>query len=193
MNIKLLVDKAINEIGTEQVPDEITCFAQLAYDDGCKNIMEIGSAHGGTFYVLCSLFPEEGKKISVDKGGINPRNKDERVETWAHNIHIVKGKSYHEDTVQSVKTLMGEDKLDLLFIDGNHHYGAVKKDYNMYREMVKDGGLIGFHDIKDNKNRKKAVQVPVFWKELLSDHKFKDVMTFENTSEPWGGIGVLRI
>jgi cephalosporin hydroxylase len=193
MNIIALVDKAISDIGTEQIPDEITRFAQLAHDSGCKNILEIGSAHGGTFYVLCSLFPEEGKKVSVDKGGINPRNKDEKVEDWARHIYIVKGKSYHEDTIKSVEGVMAGDKLDLLFIDGNHHYGAVKKDYNSYRKFVRDGGLIGFHDIKDNKDRKKAVQVPVFWKELLVENNFKEVMTFENRSEPWGGIGVVRV
>ena len=35
----------------------------------------------------------------------------------------------------------------MLFIDGDHNYAGVKKDYLMYRDLVRSGGLIIFHDI----------------------------------------------
>ena len=39
------------------------------------------------------------------------------------------------------------EKLDFLFIDGDHSYDGVKADFEMYAPMVRPGGLIAFHDI----------------------------------------------
>jgi len=38
------------------------------------------------------------------------------------------------------------EELDILFIDGDHTYTGVSKDYRKHRENVKDGGLIFVHD-----------------------------------------------
>jgi predicted O-methyltransferase YrrM len=35
---------------------------------------------------------------------------------------------------------------DCAFIDGNHSYEYVKKDYDNYYPLVKSGGIIAFHD-----------------------------------------------
>jgi hypothetical protein len=35
---------------------------------------------------------------------------------------------------------------DILFIDGDHSYSGVKTDYEMYKDVVKPGGIIVFHD-----------------------------------------------
>jgi len=40
-------------------------------------------------------------------------------------------------------------KIDLLFIDGNHDYDAVLKDFNDWSSLVKHGGFIVFHDVVD--------------------------------------------
>jgi len=37
--------------------------------------------------------------------------------------------------------------IDILFIDGDHHYPMVKADYEKYEPFVKKGGLILLHDV----------------------------------------------
>ena len=37
--------------------------------------------------------------------------------------------------------------VDFIYIDGNHSYDFVKRDIELYYPKVKDGGVIGGHDI----------------------------------------------
>jgi predicted O-methyltransferase YrrM len=39
------------------------------------------------------------------------------------------------------------ERIDLLFIDGNHAYDAVKRDFNDWSPLVKPGGVVAFHDV----------------------------------------------
>jgi hypothetical protein len=39
------------------------------------------------------------------------------------------------------------DNLDFVYIDGNHTYKYVKKDIELYYPKIKNGGIIGGHDI----------------------------------------------
>lgn len=41
--------------------------------------------------------------------------------------------------------------LDMVYVDGNHAYDYVKKDIELYAPKVKQGGLIGGHDITGSK------------------------------------------
>lgn len=36
--------------------------------------------------------------------------------------------------------------LDLVFIDADHHYSAVRGDFDRVREWIRDGGVLAFHD-----------------------------------------------
>jgi len=40
-----------------------------------------------------------------------------------------------------------ETKIDLLFIDGNHDYDAVKEDYFLWSGLIPPGGVIVLHDV----------------------------------------------
>ena len=40
-----------------------------------------------------------------------------------------------------------KEPIDLLFIDGNHEFEAVLQDYEQWSPLIKDGGIIAFHDV----------------------------------------------
>jgi len=40
-----------------------------------------------------------------------------------------------------------EPRIDLLFIDGNHEYEFVKKDYKLWSPLIPSGGIIILHDV----------------------------------------------
>jgi hypothetical protein len=77
----------------------------------------------------------------------------------------------------------------VLFIDADHRYDGVRRDYELYSPLVRDGGLIAFHDIRPNVQDAET-QVYRLWDEL----KAKGLRCREIVTEPycgWFGIGVV--
>lgn len=50
---------------------------------------------------------------------------------------------FSEYAIEKIK-----EKVDFVYIDGNHRYSYVKKDIELYFEIVKPGGVFGGHDYK---------------------------------------------
>ena len=42
------------------------------------------------------------------------------------------------------------NKIDLLFIDGDHSFNGVIADFNMYGDLISVGGYVVFDDYNDN-------------------------------------------
>ena len=85
--------------------------------------------------------------------------------------------------------MLKEGELDFLFIDGDHTYEGVKKDYEDYKKYVKDGGWIGFHDIKNTEFHRNAnCRVDLLWNELEGEK-----IEFIDNSSQYGGIGFIKI
>jgi predicted O-methyltransferase YrrM len=103
-----------------------------------NTIVEIGSFHGGTASRMDNyLYPE--KLICIDRC----------FDFWlAEGLECdqVQGNSTDQITVDTVKALLGERKIDLLFIDGDHSYAGEMADYLSYSPLVRDGGIIALHD-----------------------------------------------
>ena len=51
------------------------------------------------------------------------------------------------NSLEAVKDF-GDETIDFVFIDGDHHYNAVIKDLNVWYPKVKKGGIFSGHDIK---------------------------------------------
>lgn len=79
---------------------------------------------------------------------------------------MIYGDSQSEETVEKLKKVLQGKAVDFLFIDGDHHYAACKRDYELYSPFVRKGGFIGFHDIQNR--RLKDVGVSGFMHDL--DH-----------------------
>jgi len=78
--------------------------------------------------------------------------------------------------------------IDLLFIDGDHRYEGVRKDFEMYSPLVRKGGIVAFHDICPGPPD--AVGgVPSFWKETMG--KYRNIPIIKDQSQGGCGIGIL--
>jgi len=62
---------------------------------------------------------------------------------YRSKIKMLRGWSY--DMIDELKS--STDTLNFLFIDGDHSYEGVKKDWNLYKQFLKKGSIVAFHDI----------------------------------------------
>ncbi len=128
--IENIVKNGIEKIETEQRIDELTWFAgELAKINPAFGL-EIGIYKGGTRYVWERICKE---LITID---ISP------------DYHpTIAGDARDLETVDKLKRIVGDRKFDFVFLDGDHMYEGVYKEFLYYSQFVKDGGIIASHDI----------------------------------------------
>ncbi|AFY70948.1 hypothetical protein Pse7367_2693 [Thalassoporum mexicanum PCC 7367] len=172
---------SVQNFGPHQIKQEITGFLEFASQSSPEYVCEIGTANGGTSFLLSQSLPSVKFMLSIDllvknKGKLRYFVKPSR------QITMIDGSSYAAPTVDKVKDILAGKQLDLLFIDGDHTYDGVKQDFLCYHQFVKPGGIIAFHDIMPDymtrygqNTGRWAGDVPVFWqrvKELYPHHEF---------------------
>ncbi len=128
-----------------------------------KVIVEIGVDGGGSLETWRDVFHPE-LLVGID---INKRPE-------LREFQMIFADSQDPKTVAHLKRKLGDRKIDFLFIDGDHHYEAVKREYQIYLPLVREGGIIGFHDT--NNRGIEGVEVDRFMRELddMQAHKTAD-------------------
>lgn len=168
-------------------------FLDKNLDSKENGFIEIGSALGGSFHCWANII-KGGKKISVDLpldesntpypahvSDIIPNYIQERVKTWKENhsnVHQILGDSMNIENINKVEGILDGEKVDFLFIDGNHSYEYHKGDFQNYSKFVRSGGIIAFHDIFG--------QYRHFWQELLNsepENCIEIMDTFTDTND----------
>ena len=182
-----------------QINSEISGLISLATERKVRRVLEIGTAQGGTTFLLARGIPTTDWILTVD---LLPRHK--HVLSFLSGasciFHALRGSSREDSTFTRIASLVGKEPVDLLFIDGDHSYEGVRDDYNRYSPLVKAGGLIVFHDIasisqsntgQPNTGQRWVGGVPIFWQEV----KTLGVRSWEFV-EDWNqqgfGIGVIE-
>jgi len=138
-------------------------------------IAEIGSYIGAS---ACCF----GAAASVDKNTkiicIDTWNNDAMSEgnrdTWAEfkkntssfSDFVVPVRGFSTDVVEQVRKIA--PSLDLLFIDGDHSYEGVKADWEAYKDFLKPGSIVVFHDYGWADGVKRVVHEDVL--PLVSSH-----------------------
>ena len=185
------------ELGMTQHCHEITNAASFLKEQNIKDFIEIGTDRGGTFLVWSKITPKDGLKVSIDwshgpwghqEYDVEKRN--QVLQSMGEQVYVIEGDSHQEQMLYNLKDLMehGNKKVDFLFIDGDHSHVGVKLDYHMYKEFVKPGGWIGFHDIVDSQfHRECGCFVSYFWEELQGNK-----ISFLVEDGTWGGIGLIQ-
>jgi predicted O-methyltransferase YrrM len=164
-----------------------------------KTVLEIGTATGGTLYLFaCSASPD-ASIISVDLpcgrfGGGYAFWRMSLYKSFARpgqKIHLIRGDSHSVDIYAKVKAILGREKLDLLFIDGDHTYEGVKKDFDAYSTLVRKGGYIVMHDIAARFSTE-GIEVRRFWEEIKPGFRHKEIMSEKNAKAGVFGIGIIE-
>jgi predicted O-methyltransferase YrrM len=176
-----------------QVPEELARLLEDVRTLNPRTVLEIGTSMGGTLYLWTRLAQPDGTIVSVDLpggkfgGGYSPLRTPiyRRFGRLEQKLHLMRANSHEAATLQEVKGLFGGTEIDFLFIDGDHTYEGVKQDWEMYSPLVRQGGLIVFHDVAGNYEE---TQVKRFWDSIKTGYPHREYMF-----HPRGhyGIGVL--
>lgn len=182
--------------GPHQDKVEILSFLEFVRNEKPINICEIGTADGGTNFLLTHALLTPTFMLGIDlyvkkKAKLSYFAKDKV------SINFIDGSSYEPSSVSKAEAIIGNKKLDLLFIDGDHTYEGVSKDFFAYKRFVRDGGLIVFHDIVPDYFTRYGKRtgpwvgdVPQFWQKIKDYYPHWE---FVRDPEQDGlGIGVIR-
>ena len=105
-----------------------------------RSILEIGTASGGTLFLLTRVAAADARLVSVDLpggpgGGGYPAWKIPLFEAFplpGQRLALIRDNSHDLAVRARVADLIGETGLDFLLIDGDHSYEGVKSDFEMY-------------------------------------------------------------
>lgn len=190
-----LVDFCMSQpIAPLQVRSELVAWAAEVAHVKPKAAMEIGTYLGGTLFLLCRLSSPEARVISVDVYCSHLARIRKKIFysflSGNQSLHIVEGDSHCSETLSDVSEWLGIEKLDFLFIDGDHSYEGVKRDFEMYSTLVRKGGVIAFHDILPHPSEANC-HVYEFWREVKKKYPHKEIV--ERADQHWAGIGLLYV
>lgn len=161
-----------------------------------KRILEIGTGRGGSTYFLTKLGGEGSLVVTVDA---EPEAREAVAlfgKRTGQRVHAVTGSSHDPCTVERVAGILGETPVDLLYIDGDHSYEGVKKDFELYKRFCGPKSIACFHDIipdygvtKNIKTEACTGEVYKFWAELKAKHEHKEFV--EDYDQNGFGIGLI--
>jgi len=178
-------------IHTLQKRSEIIALASAVAALKPRIILEIGTARGGTLLIWSSIASE--RVITCDLVHRDAqRSLFEALPPPGSNcrVTLLTGDSHTAEFKQQVARELNGQQADFLFIDGDHTEAGVARDYEDYREFVRPGGIIAFHDIIENQPLPDN-QVYHFWNKLKSGQKVEEFI--DNAEQCGFGIGILRV
>jgi predicted O-methyltransferase YrrM len=179
-----------------QIRVEITTFIETVAARRPQAVLEIGTASGGTLLLLMLASAPDATVIRVDLPGVErfggryplwKRLYFQRFALPSQRLHLLCADSHAPATLQGVRSILRNRKLDLLFIDGDHTYDGVRADWEMYAPLVAPDGLVAFHDILPQPPES-GCEVSVFWQELKEKFEHREIVAGSGLS--WG-IGII--
>jgi predicted O-methyltransferase YrrM len=187
-------------LGALQVEEEFRKLIDWASSKKPKRVIEIGTASGATLLMWSRIVRE--RIISIDlPGGIHgggyPARKVKLFNQFIHDrpgvrIDLIRRSSHESCTKQMVVDMLAKEKIDPLFIDGDHRLEGVTRDFDLWKDLVRSGGSVIFHDIVPHTNIN-SCHVDVLWKGLKAQYPKQTTEIIASVDQGWAGIGILTL
>jgi predicted O-methyltransferase YrrM len=159
---------------TQTTAAEQACLARHA--KGRRSLVEIGVMHGATTALLRSVMAEDGIVTGIDRhppGRLlvsferlvaqhevarHPRGHAVLLREWSHEA-----------------AAHWSSPVDFLFVDGDHSWTGVERDWRDWTPHVVSGGLVALHDSRAMPNRESLDSVRFTEEVVLRDPRFATV------------------
>jgi predicted O-methyltransferase YrrM len=181
-----------------QVRSEIEALLALLEADPPRNVLEIGTARGGTLFLLSRVARPDATLVSIDRPGGEFGGGYSRL--WipllrvlpkkSQTLVLLRADSHQSRTHEETRRSLGGQPLDFLLIDGDHRFDGVRQDFLMYGPLVRPGGLIAIHDIVPAP-AEKVGGVPAFWHWVKNLYETREFV--EDWSQEGFGIGLVQV
>jgi predicted O-methyltransferase YrrM len=145
--------------GVETPLDELAYLALITAIKAPENIFEIGTFRGRT---ALNFALNSHEKSTVNTLDLPPDNRNSAINEASKDDKLIIKKSHPnveykgKDVEYKIKQIYADsttfdfspyfNKMDIVFIDGAHHYNTVKLDTENALKMVKPDGIIIWHD-----------------------------------------------
>ena len=167
----------------EELTDLIFYLKKIQKNNKKKfsNYLEIGLNNGITNSILNRFFHFE-KIVAIDPLGPHINAEVMNANLRFKNMILICNGSETKFTNEILKSL---SKFDLIFIDGDHSYNSVKKDFDLSQKYINKKGIIILHDIfLPNSGPYKL------WRDIKSNFKTKEILYPKNSFK--FGFGIIQ-
>lgn len=173
-------------VPVQQYKEEFEELLRMYKELKPQTVVEIGSEYGGTLWYWLKHAPAGATVINVDPLLRDPGFSLELAwQSWCPlDVTLKTIVGYSQDKADEVGQMV--DEVDFLFIDGDHTYKGAKKDWELYAPMVREGGLIAFHDLIPAMPHHGIHQL---FNELKKDHEAYEYYSVND--QAMCGIGVI--
>ena len=171
-----------NSMGLWQTPLQLAGFLIAVRDKGIRTYLDVGTFNGWTIAIVAAYLKRFGLQ-RVDSVDVFALCTQATRDLWReYDLPI----TYVLCPAHEILERVGA-AYDFAFIDANHEYESVKRDFFAYAPLAR---MVGFHDIHDHH----CPGVVRWWKELRAMHP--ECVFNEFTEHPNGwdlmGIGVVE-
>lgn len=160
-----------------------------------KTIVELGSYYGCSAFAFIQAIKDKG--LETKFYGIDTWQGDDFTKNdYKKNVFLafseVAESCFRNQNVNMLRKTFDEaiadfedNSIELLHIDGSHHYEDAKHDFETWFSKVKNDGVIMFHDISSDKMYGEIMGSHNFWEELKQEFKLTFQFDFSY------GLGIL--
>lgn len=172
--------KNMGQFGVQQIPTEYIDFLMHVAKLGIKTAVEVGVWYGASSYFTAAVL----QRANPDFRMTMVDNEDRLVgyPEFSAVLNL-------EKRVPATAEDCAGEAFDFVFIDGDHSYQGVQRDYLLLGRHARRA--VAFHDIRGAEFDHLEGGTRRFWQEFVHHHcQDMAIMEFGHYERPWMGIGL---
>ena len=190
--------RAARRMGLVQKSVEAFALARMVERLRPRGVLEVGTAHGGSFLLWARSAAPDAALVSVDAppwelddpSEADKRQALQRVASGGQSVTVIRGNSHDPAVRRRAGDCFRERGVDFLFIDGDHSRAGVEADFRDYAPLVRPGGIVALHDIHPH-SQGWGGEVPGFWREIRDRYRHTELIA--DPRQDGFGIGVIWV
>ena len=121
--------------------DECGAFlASLIKMSKYRSVLEVGVFEGETSQHLINALPQGGQYVGIDINDYRTNAAKALMTSGGKSIDFILGNSLDE------LAKLPSNHFDLIFVDGDHSWEHIVKEFKLVEKVIARGGVIAYHD-----------------------------------------------
>ena len=157
-------------------------------------LVELGSHYGSSLFSFAQAVKDH--KLNTALFAVDTWEGDDYTRKYDESVYEsfkrIKNCCYGDLNIQMCRCTFDEaverfteESIDILHIDGSHHYEDVKHDFENWKSRIKPDGIVMFHDISRDMVLGKTMGSCIYLKEIKKEYPF--TLEFQHSF----GLGLL--